>query len=104
MSVFLVTGRVQDMFYHEPRRCYRRPGSKCRPSRNNSRFAIGDGETANFFSSRFLKTDETSREEQVVYWSWDGGGGMAGTQGIQMGFPRAAGNLQALLDVHAQRD
>ncbi len=74
VSVFLVTGRVQDMFYHEPKRCYQASGFEMQAEPERFEFAIGDGETANFFASRFLKTDETSRQEQVVYWSWDGSG------------------------------
>jgi hypothetical protein len=75
VSVFLVTGRVQDMFYHEPKRCYRASGFEMQEEPQRLEFTVGsDGETANFFASRFLRTDETSREEQVVYWSWDGSG------------------------------
>jgi hypothetical protein len=75
VSVFLVTGRVQEMFYHEPKRCYQASGFEMQEEPQRLEFTVGaDGETANFFASRFLKTDETSREEQMVYWSWDGSG------------------------------
>jgi hypothetical protein len=33
-----------------------------------------DDSTAEFFMSRFLKTDGVSKVDQVVYWSWCGSG------------------------------
>jgi Protein of unknown function (DUF3485) len=75
VSMFLVTGRVQDMFYHEPKRCYKASGFEMQEDPQRFEFAVGgEGETANFFASRFVKTDETGRQEQMVYWSWNGSG------------------------------
>ncbi|HTU25175.1 MAG TPA: exosortase-associated EpsI family protein [Pirellulales bacterium] len=74
VSVFIVTGRLQDMFYHEPKRCYKAAGFEAQEGKQRHEIAIGDGETADFFSSRFTKTDAMGKQDQVVYWSWDASG------------------------------
>ena len=74
VSVFIVTGRLQDMFYHEPKRCYKAAGFEAQDEKQRHEILIGDGETADFFSSRFVKSEATGKQDQVVYWSWSSNG------------------------------
>jgi len=74
VSVFIVTGRLQDMFYHEPKRCYRAAGFEAQDEKQRHEIPIGDGETADFFSSRFVKSEATGKQDQMVYWTWSSNG------------------------------
>jgi uncharacterized protein DUF3485 len=70
VSLFIVTGRLGDLFYHNPDRCYRASGFEPQEDKQRFEIPVGDGETADFFAARFVKTDETSKKDQMIYWSW----------------------------------
>jgi uncharacterized protein DUF3485 len=74
VSLFLVTGRLQDMFYHNPERCYSASGFEPQDDAKRYEAPLADGETADFFYSRFVKTEATGKQDQVIYWSWNGSG------------------------------
>ena len=74
VSVFIVTGRLQDMFYHEPKRCYRAAGFEMQGEKDRREIPIADGETAEFFAGRFIKSEATGKQDQMVYWSWSSNG------------------------------
>ena len=80
VSLFIVTGRLQDMFYHEPKRCYRAAGFEMQGEKERREIPIADGETAEFFSGRFVKSEATGRQDQAVYWSWSSNGKWVATE------------------------
>ncbi len=75
ISLFVVTGRLGDLFYHNPTRCYGAAGFEQKEKRAEIReIPVGDGETADFFAAQFVKSEATTLEDQMVYWSWCGSG------------------------------
>ena len=74
VSLFIVTGRLQDMFYHEPKRCYKAAGFEMQGDRRRFDKSIGDGQEAAFFAGRFIKSEVTSHTDKMVYWSFSADG------------------------------
>ncbi len=101
VSVFIVTGRLQDMFYHEPKRCYRAAGFEMQGDKDRREIPIGDGETADFFSGRFVKIEAAGKQDQVVYWSWNSNGKWVATDDQKWVFRGQRRAVQTLSDLYA---
>lgn len=69
ISVFLVCGRLNDLFYHTPERCYPASGFETMTEKSTEDIAWED-QTASFFSSVFRKADPGGTQNVKVYWSW----------------------------------
>ncbi len=72
VSMFIVTGRLQDMFYHEPKRCYRAAGFGMHGrARNDAKSRLPMAKRPNSLPAGSLRSEATGRHDQMVYWSWD---------------------------------
>jgi hypothetical protein len=89
VSVFLYCGRPQHMLFHEPSKCYGAAGfERVESESQRHEIALGNGDVANFFSARFVKSDPNSgKQDEQVYWSWCGDGKWEAPDETRWAFP-----------------
>jgi len=69
VKVDLVCGRLQDVFYHTPDRCYPAAGFSAGGSPVRQVFDLPSGE-AQFFTSTFQKHESAGSQNLRIYWGW----------------------------------
>lgn len=69
VNISLVCGRVQDMFYHSPDRCYPAAGFEQGAQPINKEFETPVG-PAEFKTATFIKSDPSGTQNRRIYWSW----------------------------------
>jgi hypothetical protein len=74
VRVSLICARLRDVFYHTPDRCYPAAGFEMMGDPQPEVFEIGNNETAEFFTTTFLKSEPTGTHSERGFWSWSGDG------------------------------
>ena len=73
VRVSIICARLRDVFYHTPDRCYPAAGFEMQGEPQPEVFEIGN-DTADFFTTTFLKTEPTGSHRERGYWSWTADG------------------------------
>jgi hypothetical protein len=73
VRVSIICGRLQDVFYHTPDRCYPAAGFEMQGDPQPEVFEI-DNTTAEFLTTTFLKSEPTGTHAERGYWSWSADG------------------------------
>lgn len=73
VSVFIVCGRLDDVFFHTPDRCYPAAGFETSGDVAKQSVEIGS-EVADFKSAMFLKADPNGSQNLRIYWSFNANG------------------------------
>ena len=74
VRVSIICARLRDVFYHTPDRCYPAAGFEMLGDPQPEVFEIGKGETAEFFTTTFLKSEPSGTHSERGFWSWSGDG------------------------------
>ena len=86
VNIFIVCGRLQDVFYHTPDRCYPAAGYEMGGDKERQQFEATNGKVAEFFTSTFMKSDPTGTKNERVFWSWNARGQWAAPDNEKRGF------------------
>lgn len=73
ISMFIVCGRLDDVFFHSPDRCYPAAGFETSSEVTNQSIEAGS-EVAEFKTATFLKADPGGNQNLRIYWSFNGSG------------------------------
>jgi hypothetical protein len=73
VSVFVVCGRLEDVFFHTPERCYPAAGFESNGEVSNQRIEFGS-DVADFKTATFLKSDPGGNQNLRIYWSFNADG------------------------------
>lgn len=73
VSIFVVCGRLDDVFFHTPDRCYPAAGFETNGEVTKQSIEIGS-EVAQFKTAMFLKADPGGNQNLRIYWSFNGSG------------------------------
>jgi hypothetical protein len=73
VSIFIVCGRLQDVFYHTPDRCYPAAGFDMADEIVRERIETPAG-IAEFYTTNFTKSEPTHTQNLRLYWSWSANG------------------------------
>ena len=73
VSIFVVCGKLRDVFYHAPDRCYPAQGFEMMEAKSREALETSTG-TSEFFTTTFQKSDETGVHSQRIYWSFTADG------------------------------
>ena len=73
VSVSMICGRLQDITYHTPDRCYPAAGFEMQGDPQSDAIECG-GKTAEFLTTSFQKSEPTGTHIERGYWSWSGDG------------------------------
>jgi hypothetical protein len=73
VSIFIVCGRLDDVFFHSPDRCYPAAGFETSSEVSNQSIEAGS-EVAEFKTATFLKADPGGNQNLRIYWSFNGSG------------------------------
>lgn len=73
VSIFIVCGRLGDVFYHTPDRCYPSQGFEMMKEKSRERLETGDT-TSEFYTTEFQKSDVNGAHAQRIYWTWSAHG------------------------------
>jgi EpsI family protein len=73
VRVSMICGRLQDITYHTPDRCYPAAGFEMQSEPQAEVLEVGD-KTAEFLTTSFLKSEPTGSHVERGYWSWSGDG------------------------------
>jgi hypothetical protein len=74
VRVSIICARLRDVFYHTPDRCYPAAGFEMLGDPQLEVVEIGNNETADFFTTTFLKSEPTGTHSERGFWSWSGDG------------------------------
>ena len=69
VRVHVVCGRLQDVFYHTPDRCYPASGFEAQGDPVRQTFDL-HGTKAEFFTSVFQRSEASGSVNLRIYWSW----------------------------------
>lgn len=69
VNIHVVCGRLQDVFYHTPDRCYPASGFAAGGSPIRQTIDLPGGK-AEFFTSTFQRSEASGTENLRIYWSW----------------------------------
>jgi EpsI family protein len=73
VRVSIICGRLQDITYHTPDRCYPAAGFEMQGDPISDSIECGD-RTAEFLTTTFQKSEPTGTHTERGYWSWSGDG------------------------------
>jgi hypothetical protein len=73
VSMFIVCGRLDDVFFHSPDRCYPAAGFETSSEVVNQSIEAGT-DVAEFKTATFLKADPGGNQNLRIYWSFNGSG------------------------------
>jgi hypothetical protein len=85
VNIFIVCGRLQDVFYHTPDRCYPAAGFEMGGEKERQSFEVPGG-TADFFTTTFMKSDPGGTQNVRVYWTWNASGVWEAPDNEKVGF------------------
>jgi hypothetical protein len=69
VSVFIICGRLTDIFQHSPDRCYPAAGFEITGEKINQSVETGNG-VAEFITTTFMKADPSGNQNLRIYWDW----------------------------------
>ena len=69
--LWLIVGHARDIIRHTPDICYPSAGFRPQSSKLKHTVDYGDGQNGQFYTSKYLKEDATSRQSVRVYWAWN---------------------------------
>ncbi len=73
VSIFIVCGRLDDVFFHTPDRCYPAAGFETNGDVTQQSIETGSG-VADFKTAMFLKADPGGNQNLRVYWTFNANG------------------------------
>lgn len=73
VSIFIVCGRLDDVFFHTPDRCYPAAGFETSGDVTKQSVEIGS-EVVDFKTAMFLKADPNGSQNLRIYWSFNANG------------------------------
>lgn len=73
VSIFIVCGRLDDVFFHSPDRCYPAAGFETTSDVGHQNIEVGS-DVAEFKTATFLKADPVGTQSLRIYWSFNGSG------------------------------
>ena len=73
VRISLICGRLRDITFHTPDRCYPAAGFEMQGDPHREVFEL-PGNSAEFFTTSFLKSEPSGTHAERGYWSWTGDG------------------------------
>ncbi|MGD9719584.1 MAG: exosortase C-terminal domain/associated protein EpsI [Pirellulales bacterium] len=74
VRISIICGRLQDISYHTPDRCYPAAGFDMQGDPQREVIDLPNGDEAQFFAVNFTKSEPTGSHSERGYWSWTGDG------------------------------
>lgn len=71
VTLWLIVGHSRDIVRHTPNICYPASGFREDGLQIKYHFDLNDDETADFYTSKFIKDDAFGRRVERVFWSWN---------------------------------
>ncbi len=97
VRVSIICGRLQDITYHTPDRCYPAAGFDMHGQPQHAVITLPNGEEASFFTVNFTKSEATGTHSEQGYWSWTGDGDWIAPDNTKFAF---AAQQQALYKLY----
>jgi EpsI family protein len=86
VRVSLICGRLQDITYHTPERCYPAAGFEMQGPPQHEVIELPTGQEAHFLATNFTKSERTGSHAERGYWSITGDGNWQAPENTKYAF------------------